>query len=163
MFVSGREHGMPTYLTLRKHCGLKSDFKTFEDLLEILPQNHVDLLQELYDDVRDIDFYVGGSLESFLTFNTAVVGPVFECVIKKHFVDMLFSDAYYYTHKTSPYPFTEKQLAAIDTYNFPNFICANSGLETIAKDWATVSNDNDNPLVPCSNFPQIDLSAWKGI
>lgn len=154
---------MPSYLELRKQCGLKSDFKKFEDLLEILPQNHVDLLKEFYEDVRDIDLYVGGSLESFLTFNKGVVGPVLQCAIEKHFVDMLFSDAYYYTHKTSPYPFTDEQIAAINTYNFPNFICVNSGLETIAKHWAIPLIDNDNPLLPCSNFPQIDLSAWKGI
>lgn len=154
---------MPSYLEIRKQCGLNSNFKNFEDLLEILPQNHIDLLQKLYEDVQDIDLYVGGSLESFLNFNNSIVGPVFECIAKTQFANMVYSDSYYFTHKTSPYPFTEKQIAAIETFGFHNFICVNSGLETVAADWSTVANDYNNLLIPCSSYPQIDLSEWKGI
>lgn len=142
---------------------MKSDFKTFEDLLEIFPQSYVDLLKEAYEDVRDIDLYVGGALESFLIQNFAFVGPTYNKIIRDHFDQIIASDAYYYTHKNSPYPFTDAQLAAIETMDYNNIICINSGLTKVAKHYARLPNDSDNILVPCSDYKQIDLSAWKNI
>jgi hypothetical protein len=152
---------MPTYLEFRKSVGLKANFTTFDELIAILPQNHVDLLKNAYDDVRDIDLYVGGALESFAAFATDIVGETFGSIIIHQFTTLISGDAYYYTHRDSPYPFTEAQIAAIEAYDFQNLVCVNSGLESVAKNWVMVPDDVTNPLVPCSNFKQIDLTAWK--
>jgi hypothetical protein len=163
IFISGRDHGLPTFLESRKQLGLKADFKKFQDLLEIFPQSYVDLLKEAYDDVRDIDLYVGGSLESFLDFNVEIAGNTFFTMIKQQFREIIASDAYYYSHVNSPHPFSSAQLQAIETFEFNHLICINSGLQSVAQNWLLVANNNDNSLVPCSNFKQIDLSAWKNI
>jgi hypothetical protein len=150
-----------TYLDTRKQCGLKSDYKTFEDLLDIFPQSSVDLLKTVYNDVRDIDLYVGGALENFKISDKSLVGETYKCLIRDHFVNTVVSDAYYYTHRNSPNPFTEAQIAAIETVGFNTITCQNTGLESVPKDWSRVANEIDNPLVPCNNYKQIDLSLWK--
>jgi peroxidase len=132
-------------------------------LLEIFPQSYIDRLKNVYEDVRDIDLYVGALLETYVSFNEIVVGPTFTCIVFKQFSDLIAGDAYYYTHRNSPYPFTSAQLAAINAYDFNNLFCSNSNLTTIPKRWTSPPNEATNPLVPCSNYPQINLAAWKGI
>lgn len=165
MFLTftGRDHGLPTFLDFRKAAGLKSNFTTFDELTDILPQNHVDLLKNTYEDVRDIDLYVGGALESFANFRDDVVGPTFIEIIGYQFEQLVGGDVYYHTHPESPYPFTDAQLSAIKSYDFQNLICVNSGLEKTAKNWYLTPDDISNPFAPCSDYPQIDLTAWKGI
>jgi hypothetical protein len=79
----------------------------------------------------------------------------------EHYKSVQGGDIYYYTNPSNPYPFTQEQLAAIKSYEFSNLICVNSGLDSVAKRWLLVENQTKNPKVPCINFPQIDLSAWK--
>jgi peroxidase len=77
----GRDHGVPSYLNARRQCGFIANFTTFSDLLAVLPQNHVDLLEAAYESVEDIDFYVGGTLESFTVLNSVFVGETFGCIV----------------------------------------------------------------------------------
>jgi hypothetical protein len=62
---------------------MKADFKSFDDLIAIFPQDYIDLLRNSYESVEDIDLYVGGALESFLTIAEIFVGETFGCIIGK--------------------------------------------------------------------------------
>ena len=74
---------------MRRRCGLNANFKTFDDLIAIFPQSYIDLLKNAYESVEDIDLYVGGALESFITIDTVFLGESFGCIIGKS--SLLFS------------------------------------------------------------------------
>ena len=84
-FCLGRDHGIPSFLDTRRLCGFNASFETFDDLISIFPQNYVNLLKNAYESVEDIDLYVGGSLESFLTIDKVFVGESFGCIVGKSF------------------------------------------------------------------------------
>jgi hypothetical protein len=77
----GRDHGLGSFLETRRKCGMKADFKSFDDLIAIFPQDYIELLKNTYESVEDIDLYVGGALESFLTVAEIFVGETFGCII----------------------------------------------------------------------------------
>jgi peroxidase len=161
--VLGRDHGLPTFLDTRRKCGFNANFKTFDDMIAIFPQNYVDLLKLAYSSVEDIDLYVGGSLESFLTIESVFVGETFGCVIGEQYRRVMGGDSYFYSNLNSPYPFTPAQLEAIKNVGFNNLICVNSGLSLIQKVWFLVDNKSYNTKVPCTLLKQIDLSAWEDV
>jgi peroxidase len=130
-----RDQGLPTFLQVRSRCGLKADYKTFEDLADIFPQSYIDLLKDAYDSVEDIDLYVGGVLETFVTIDEILLGRTFGCIVVANYQKLMASDAYFFTHTTSPYPFTNDQKEAILATDFNQLICVNSGFETTTRFW----------------------------
>lgn len=134
--ISGRDHGLPTFLQTRRQCGFNANYKTFEDLVDIFPeQSYIDILKNAYDSVEDIDLYVGGALETFMTINQVILGATFGCIIGENYRKVMAADSYFYAHSTSPYPFTNPQLNAIRAATFNQLICTNSGLEATKKFW----------------------------
>lgn len=162
-WLLGRDHGLPTYLQTRRQCGLKADFKTFEDLLALFPQSYVDLLKAEYESVEDIDLVVGGSLESFLNVDNALVGETFDYIIRDQFRRVMAGDIYFFTNPSSPHPFNTAQISAIKSFSFNNLVCANSGVESVPKSSFYVANDSENVKVPCSQFKPLKCDAWKNI
>jgi peroxidase len=152
---------LPSFLDTRRACGI-DDFKTFGDLLKIFPKSYVELLRNVYDDVEDIDLYVGGALESFTTVNSVLVGETFGCIIGDQYRHTMGGDAYFLSHKTNPYPFTAAQLDTINAFQFNHLICTTSTLDLIQKAWSYVESPL-NSKVPCSVFKPMDVSAWTDV
>lgn len=158
--VVGRDHGLPTFLEARRQCGFSADFKSFDDLLQIFPKANVDLLQETYDLVDDIDLYVGGALETFQTIDQVLAGDTLGCIIGEHYRQTISGDAYFFSHPTNPYPFTREQIQAINGFTFANLICKNSNIETILKLWLEIES-LENPKTMCSDLKDFNAEAWR--
>jgi hypothetical protein len=122
----------------------------------------VDLLRETYDSVEDIDLYVGGTLETFTTFDDVLAGATLGCIIGEQYKHAMGGDAYYYSHKTNPYPLTTAQINTINSFSFLNLICLNSDLDLVPKFWF-LSENAAVPKVSCSNYRKFDWSAWLGL
>jgi peroxidase len=60
-----RDHGCAPYIEYREWCGLSRP-KRFSDLVEIDPVNQAKLAS-MYQDVSNIELFVGGSLEKQLS------------------------------------------------------------------------------------------------
>jgi hypothetical protein len=60
-----RDHGCAPYIEYREWCGLSRP-KRFSDLVEIDPVNQAKLAS-MYQDVSNIELFVGGSLEKPLS------------------------------------------------------------------------------------------------
>lgn len=159
----GRRHGFPPFLKTRRLYGLNASFSKFEDLLVIFPQNYVELLESAYDDVEDIDLLVGVLLETFLVVNSEFAGETLRKIIEEQFKRSIAGDAYFYAHQSNPYPFSGSQVEAIKSVSLNNLICVNSDITSVPKIWFLVDNDSYNPLVSCSEYKQMNLSAWKNI
>jgi peroxidase len=161
--LRGRDHGIPSYLEIRRKCGLKSDIKTFDDFKLIFPKtpSNADLLKNMYESPEDVDFYIGGVLDTYENSFQPFVGPTFACVIKENYKNAVAGDIYFYSHSENPNPFTKQQIDAIDAFKVNNLLCTNSGLKEIPENWGFLAHPTLNPMMKCSSFPPIDLSAWK--
>lgn len=126
------------------------------------PESYVALLRAAYDHVEDIDLYVGGSLESFNTMDQNLFGSTFECITNVHYKHVVAGDAYFYTHRNSPYPFSSEQIRTIQNYKFEQLICSMSDVKSVPRMWY-VAPGPQNPMVPCRNFKRFDLTAWSNI
>jgi hypothetical protein len=144
---------------MRRQCKLKADFRNFKSLKEIFPEETVALLEENYDSVEDIDLIVGGSLESFNTFDRQLFGPTFSYIFRDQYRRFTSGDAYFFSHKTNPNPFTEPQLKAIKSVTLNHMICVNCKIASTVQNPYFVESST-NPKIPCSSFKLMDLTQW---
>lgn len=158
--TTGRDHGLPTYLNARRQCGLSADFASFDDLLSIFSQTNVNLMEEIYESVEDIDLYVGGTLESFASLDQFIFGETFRCIIISQYKHSMAADVYFYSHESNPYPFTPAQIDIIESFTFQNLMCQNSNIEFVPSTWFQVESST-NQFISCENYQPINLTAWK--
>ena len=74
----GRDHGLPGYNAFRQLCGL-ARAEDFTGLADLIPPKIVKKLELLYDDVDDVDLFIGGISESPVT--ETLLGPTFRCIV----------------------------------------------------------------------------------
>jgi len=162
----GRDHGMPSYLDIRRKCNLSPAINSFDDFNKIFNKTNVELLKKFYASPEHVDFYVGGILEIFQSLGEPLAGPTFGCVVGLSYNHFAGGDRYYYSNPKNPYPFTEAQLNSIRNYSISNIICKNSGLTKANTIWPyaiTPDTSSVNSMVDCKNFPPMDLSPWKNV
>ena len=81
-----RDHGIPAYNAYRKACGLRS-LTSWSQRPTELEEEVWTKMQEVYDNVEDIDLYVGGIAET--SVRGGVVGPTFACLIADQVLKIL--------------------------------------------------------------------------
>ena len=69
------------------------------------------------------------------------------------------ADAYYPTHESNPYKFTEAQLTPIKGFTQSHLICAVTSVESIQKNAFYVQTD-ENPRVSCKEYTAFDFAAF---
>jgi hypothetical protein len=156
---------MPTFMDVRRKCRLSSNYKTFEDMVpEVFNRKNAELLKSTYRSIEDIDLYVGGALETFNTYGEFIFGKTFSCLLQADYENVMGADAYFYSHETNPYPFSTRQIDALEAFTLSHFICRNTDLQTIGKNfWNFAPDDGFNPEVSCDEFNNkpFDFDAWK--
>lgn len=155
-----RDQGMPSFVQIRRKCKLLPEINSFDDFGKIFDKANVELLKEKYESYEDVDFYVGGLLEAFVSVANPFAGPTFGCIIGENYNNVMGGDRFYYSHPENPHPFSAAQIKAIESYAVPNLFCANSELKETNKLWS-LTPSAINPPVKCSDIPLMDLSAWK--
>ncbi len=116
-------------------------------------------LQEVYDDVNDIDLYVGAISESSVA--GGVVGPTFACLIGEQFRRIKKGDRFFYTHDSRNGaqglgPVAKKEILK---RTLGDVLCGVSQLDEIQK-WVTLQpNDDYNRYEPCVSKTQLDMRA----
>ncbi|XP_050432036.1 peroxidase-like [Adelges cooleyi] len=153
----GREYGEPSYNVFRQLCGLPKA-TSFNEFLDQIDKENVDALASLYENVDDVDFYVGGMLEK--SKPGSIFGHTFQCVIGENFFRWKFGDRFYYEFGNQPGSFTLDQLNEIRKTSFALLICTTTNIKSIQRD-AFFIPDDQNPLVSCSSIPKLNLSSWK--
>ena len=106
----GRDHGLAGYNAFRELCGL-GRVRSFDYLVDIIPQKIVDRFKLIYKDVDDIDLFIGGISETPVA--GAVVGPTFRCIIGDQFKRLQHGDRFYYDNIQNPSQFTPPQLQQV--------------------------------------------------
>lgn len=111
------------------------EIKTFDDFKAFLNPANVELLRNAYESPEDVDYYVGGILETYEILGNPLVGKTFGCVIAKQWDNFAGGDIYYYTNPNSPYPLTQPQIDAVQAYSISSLLCANSNMNETAAVW----------------------------
>jgi len=161
----GREHGVPGYNRYRDVCkyGAASswaDLRRRSRRDGYLTQDAIDRLERVYDNVEDIDLFVGGTLE--LEHDDSILGPAFKCIIGDQFQRAKKADRFFYEYIDNG--FTLKQLAEIRKASMARILCDNTDIKQIQPmPFLTADTSNFNQFVGCSDgisVPRLDLSIF---
>lgn len=120
----GRDHGLPSYTAMR-HAMFKDDagimnIDDWDDLDGIMMAGAVDLLDDIYDHVDDIDLWIGGLAENHV--DGGMLGKLFSAIIRGQFNRLRAGDRFWYQNDNMFEPtwmeFVERStLSAIMTRN----------------------------------------------
>jgi len=156
----GRDHGLPGYNAFRELCGL-TRVKEFSYLKDLIPEKIVERLQLIYDDVDDIDLFIGGVSE--VPAPGGLLGPTFRCIVGDQFARLQRGDRFYYDSSSNPGKFSEEQLAEVRKSSLARIHCDNGDHVKLMQPLAFRKPSQINPLVPCDaiSIPQLSLYPWK--
>ncbi|CAF1344594.1 unnamed protein product [Adineta steineri] len=155
----GRDHGLPTYNSMRRYCGLGSA-SSFNDLRDTMDLTVIGKLASVYSHVDDIDLYVGGISER--SVSGGIVGPTFACIIGDEFKNLRRGDRFFYETQNPNIRFTSDQLNEIRRVSLSSILCETvKDMDAIQIDALRMPNHSDNPFVSCSSLPSINLLFWR--
>jgi len=155
----GRDHGLPSYNSYRKLCGLSPLVRWSKKPSEFNRQ-YWNKLKDVYNSVDDIDLMIGGVAEK--NVKGGAVGPTFACIIGEQFKRLKYGDRYFYTHVKDNHG--SKGLAPIAKSYILNrtlgdILCENTEIDEIQR-WVTLQPDEEyNPQEPCASKAIMDLRA----
>ena len=118
----GRDHGLPGYNSYGVVCGLPLA-ETFSDLADVIEQDIIDELEQVYDDVDDIDLFVGGISEN--PIDTSILGPTFRCLVGDQFKRLREGDRFFYDSSNHPGHLTLSQLEQVKKTSLARVTCDN--------------------------------------
>ncbi|XP_055903867.1 peroxidase-like [Eupeodes corollae] len=153
----GRDHGLASYNDVREFCGLKRA-KYWEDFADHINIHSVEGLRTLYRGPEDVDFNVGGSLETPVPGTLA--GPTFLCILTEQFYRTRIGDRYFYENDNPKTGFTRDQLQEIRKSSASRIVCDNGNQIQTMQPRAFITVSEANPIVPCADLPSLDLSKW---
>jgi len=152
----GRDHGIPTYNTMRAACKLAKlpSFKSSSPR-EISPSNWRKLAS-VYESVEDIDLFTGGLSET--PQSGALVGPTFSCIIGKQFNSLLFGDRYFFTHDAGEnhQGMSSSMQNMIKRRSLRDILCENTDIPDLQK-FVMKKPSRKNPTSTCFSTNEIDF------
>ncbi|UJR29119.1 hypothetical protein I4U23_010333 [Adineta vaga] len=155
----GRDHGLPTYNSMRRYCGLRYA-SSFNDLLDTMDLPVIHRLASVYSHVDDIDLYVGGISER--SVSDGIVGPTFACIIAQQFRDLRRGDRFFYETQNPSIRFTPNQFNEIRHISLSSILCQTiKDMNEIQIDAFKMPNHSNNQYVSCSSLPFINLLFWR--
>ncbi|XP_074603840.1 uncharacterized protein LOC141857262 [Brevipalpus obovatus] len=156
----GRDHGLPSYVEVRKFCAIEPQIKTWNDLSSVLNSSIVMRLATTYKSIKDIDLYTGGLAETPLL--GAVVGPTFACLLARQFNNLRRGDRYWYENDLPPSAFSREQLNEIRKATLASVVCNNNkDMDFVQPSSMVLSDAYLNAFQYCTNIPDTDLRKWK--
>lgn len=154
----GRDHGLPPYVQFRNASGLGLA-SSIDNLTNIHPAQRERLREAYYDNVDDIDLYVGGMSETPLP--GSIVGDTFTYILAQGFKNLRFGDRFWYERDDSHIGFTLRQLDAIRNASLARVLCDNTeGIEQTLRNVFLEKSIVNSPT-NCENLKFVDLNAWK--
>ncbi|KAI1307640.1 Peroxidasin [Halotydeus destructor] len=154
----GRDAGLPGYVHYVKYC-FNYEAKTWSDLSRFMSCDNINRLKSFYDDVQDIDLFVGGLHERVLP--DGQVGPTFACVLGIQFHNVKVGDRFYYEHGNQAGTMSKEQLENIrQRSRLANTLCQTTDLDAI-QERPFEQLSHENPKIYCKSLHDIDYRLWQ--
>ena len=151
----GRDHGIPSYNSLRTFCGLSPLSTMSERPPEINAQDWAHLAK-VYTRVDQIDGFSGGLAEQ-PTDADSVVGPTFSCIIATQFKRLVEGDRFFFAH---PSEGAQKQRGlksnsrrTIQSRSLSDIICDNTDLPDVPQR----AMFHSSPSMNCADAMELDF------
>ncbi|XP_063621662.1 peroxidase-like [Cydia splendana] len=154
----GRYNNFPPYIEYIKYCTGQC-IETFDDLVDLIDTDKLDLLQELYQHVRDIDLLAGTWVEK--PIEGGFVPPTFYCIVVDQLIRSMVSDRHWYERPNRPNAFTLEQLLEIRKASISRVLCDVGDTVTRIQRRGFERAGPENRMVSCKSIEQIDLTAWE--
>jgi len=153
----GRDHGLPSYNSFRKRCGLPP-LTSWKARPSELDDTYWLKLKEVYEKVDDIDLMLGGVAEK--NVRGGAVGATFACIIGEQFRRLKQGDRYFYTHTGGQsHGLGRVAKSSVLQRTLGDVLCDNSVMDGTQK-WVTLQPDSDyNPREKCKEKRKLDLEA----
>lgn len=155
----GRDHGLPSYIQMRRACTGEKIGDRWSDLLKFFHRHDLLKLKRAYRSVHDIELYIGGILEKKKP--GVFVPPIFQCIIGNQFHSLLYGDRFFYLHRNTSASFSERQIAELKKASFSRLLCDNMKLKQLPPN-ALWQQNKLNPIVSCKSkaIPKLDISVF---
>jgi len=159
----GRDHGLPSYNDYRRACNLPVA-RNFRDLRRVFADpSIVNILSRYYDNVNDIDLFLGGVLEP--STQDSLLGETFQCIVGDQFIRLKYGDKFFYENDGFRSSFTPRQLTEIRGGTcLSRVICDNTDITEI-QPYAFLDEQLGNvrfrnSKIDCRRLPSIDLRVF---
>lgn len=117
-----RDGGIPPFIDYYPMC-LGKKINSWNDLKPFFKQSHFNLLRQLYEQVRDVEFMTGLLLEKREDGGNQM-GKIGRCIVAKEFYNKKYGDRFFYSHRNTPHRFSKGTIFFKFSSNFGiNSIC----------------------------------------
>jgi len=153
----GRDHGIPSYNSFRRKCGLAS-IESMQSRPAEIPEEEWTAIGSVYEEVDQIDLYVGGLAETSVP--GAAIGPTFSCIIGTQFKALMDGDRFFYKHTGGPgiKPLEGSMLEQVERRRLSDIICENTDVEELTQN-VFIQPSGENPKIACDKHGKLDLDA----
>ncbi|XP_072940721.1 peroxidase-like [Epargyreus clarus] len=156
--AKNRHNGFAPYIKYKHLCSGKK-YTKFEELLDSIDPERVELLAEVYRHLEDIDLMAGMWVERPLP--GGVVPPTFYCLMVDQLLRTIISDRHWYERPNRPNAFTIEQLLEIRKATIARFLCDVGDTVTEIQPRAFLRANSKNKIVSCDVIPKMNFGVWK--
>ncbi|CAH2106939.1 unnamed protein product [Euphydryas editha] len=132
---------------------------TFEDLLDVIDPQRIELLKKKYKSVEDIDLMAGILVEKLVKGGSVPV--TMYCVVVEQMLRAVVSDRHWYERPNRPNAFSLVQLLEIRKASVAQFMCAVGDTVTEIQPYAFFLPGKGNEMCNCKQIQKINLLPWK--
>ncbi|VVC94203.1 unnamed protein product [Leptidea sinapis] len=147
----------PSYVKYREFC-FHNKYRRFEDLVDAIDPERIELLREKYTDVEDIDLIVGLWLER--PISGGYVPPTLYCISVVQLVRTIASDRHWYERPNRPNAFSFEQLLEIRKSTIASFMCTVGDSVTEIQPQAFLRAGPGNEIQSCDHIDRLNINAW---
>ncbi|XP_032511293.2 peroxidase-like [Danaus plexippus] len=153
-----RYFGLAPYIKYRKLCS-GVDYRSFDDLIEVMDPERIEILKELYEHVEDIDLMAGIYSERYV--QGGHVPLTLYCVVVEQMMRTMMSDRHWYERPNRPNAFTRNQLLQIRKASVAQMLCLVGDGVTHIQPHAFSMPGPGNEMCSCKMIEKINFWAWK--
>ena len=154
----GRDHGIPSYNSLRTFCGLSPLSTMNEPPPEINAQDWANLAA-VYSSADQIDGFSGGLAEQ-PTDVDSLVGPTFSCIITNQFQRLMKGDRFFFAHPSegvlNQRGLKSNSLRTVQSRSLSDIICDNTDVQEVPKKAMQLSQ---LPAMNCASAAGLDFDG----
>lgn len=153
----GRDVGLPDYRRVLEWAH-NATIESFDDIrqLNVSSEETVQLLERLYQNINEIDLFVGASLEK--PYGTGVIQLTNQMMKLHQHVRQVYGDRFFWSHRGVLTDAQRKVLIASSTLS--QLLCEVLDIEEVPEDVMTFQGDRP-AMKLCSSYGNIDLDPWK--